>query len=286
MSDPLVQREDQGPIVVLTLNRPDARNALSRDLVATLSDLMDVIAAEPGPRVVILTGAGPAFCAGMDLKEVAVTDASSETEGRAVEDTQAIAHLINQIHCFPRPMIAVVQGAALGGGAGLALACDLVVIEEAARIGYPEVRRGLVPAIVLHDLARQVGDRRARELALTGEPLDAETAGRWGLVNRVVPDGRGRDEALALARTLLESAPIAIATTKRLLDEASHRPTNLRGAAAVSAAVRVGDEAAEGVQAFLEKRATHWHIDLDHIPSYDDRDDGIDPDLPTGPGPN
>ena len=286
MSAPLVRRDDQGPIVVMTLDRPDRRNALSRAMIAALSDGLDQVAAESGPRVVVLAGAGPVFCAGMDLKEATDPGASAEAEQQAVDDTRAIAHLIDQVHRFPRPTIAAVHGDALAGGAGLALACDLVVMADSARLGYPEVRRGLVAAVVMHDLVRQVGDRRARELLLTGAPIDAATAERWGLVNRVVPADRCRDAALELARTLLGSAPRALATTKRLLDEATGRPGDLRGAAAVSAAVRVGDEASEGMLAFLEKREPRWGVTPGNLPRYDRRDEGIDPDLPIGPGPS
>jgi methylglutaconyl-CoA hydratase len=260
MTDALVRREDQGPIVVLTLNRPDRRNALSRALLAALSDALDQVASEPGPRAVILTGAGTAFCAGMDLKEAAALEETAEAEKRAVDDVQAIAHLINQVHQFPRPTIAALNGAALAGGAGLALACDFVIMASEACIAYPEVRRGLVAAIVVHDLVRQAGDRRARELLLRGASIDAVCAERWGLVNLVVPAERCLEEARALARTLLESAPRALATTKRLLDESTGRPADLRGAAAVSASVRVGDEASEGMRAFLEKRPASWAV--------------------------
>jgi methylglutaconyl-CoA hydratase len=258
MSDALVLRENRGPIVVLTLNRPDKRNALSRGLVATLSDELDRTASEPSVRAVVLTGAGPVFCAGMDMKETANVGDTPEAEKRAVDDAQAIAHLINQVHQSPRPTVAAVQGDAMAGGAGLALACDFVVMSESARVAYPEVRRGLVAAIVLHDLVRQVGDRRARELLLTGEPITASVAERWGLVNRITNPEACLAEAINLASSLVDSAPLATTTTKRLLDDATKRPVDLRGAAAVSASVRVGDEAAEGMRAFFEKRPPRW----------------------------
>jgi methylglutaconyl-CoA hydratase len=251
----LLLREDHGPIAVLTLNRPDRRNALSRALIAALSDGLDALAAEPGVRGVVLTGAGPAFCAGMDLAEA---DASSSDEAQAVRDLEGIAHLLNQVRTHPRPTVAAVAGPALAAGAGLALACDFVVMAADARLGYPEVRRGLVPAVVVHDLVRQAGDRRARALLLSGEPISAATAEAWGLVNRVVPAEACLDEARALARSLLGSAPQAVAAIKRLIDEATARPRDLRGAAAVSAAARCGDEAAEGMRAFLEKRLPRW----------------------------
>jgi methylglutaconyl-CoA hydratase len=261
MSNALVVREDCGLIVVLKLNRPDKRNALSRALIVALRDAIDVVEAEPNPRALVLAANGPTFCAGMDLKEAAELGESVDAEKLAVDDVCAIAHVINQVHRFPRPTVAAVTGDAFAGGAGLAMACDFVVLAADARIGYPEVRRGLVAAIVLQDLVRQVGDRRARELLLTGAPATASNAERWGLVNRVVPRERCLDEAISLAEGLLDSAPNAIATTKRLLDEATNRPGDLRGAAAVSASVRVGDEAAEGMRAFVDKRPPRWAAD-------------------------
>jgi methylglutaconyl-CoA hydratase len=258
MSEPLVLREDRGSTAVLTLNRPSKRNALSRALIASLADAFDRLAVEPVLRAVILTGTGATFCAGMDLGEAAEAGPSPEAEKKAVDDTRAIADLIQQVHQFPRPTIAALNGDALAGGAGLALACDFVIAAESARIGYPEVRRGLVAAIVLQDLVRQVGDRRARALLLSGEPVAAALAEQWGLINQAVPADQCLQAALKLAGDLVASAPTAIATTKRLLDEAAGRPSNLRGAAAISAAVRVGDEALEGMRAFLEKRPPAW----------------------------
>lgn len=258
MSGSQVWRETLGPITILTLNRLEKRNALSRALVAELSDALDVLAADPSHRVLILTGAGHVFCAGMDLTEACEATTTTEAEQRAVDETQAIGHLIQQLHTFSRPTIAALNGDAIAGGAGLASACDFVIATEGTRIGYPEVKRGLVASIVMHDLVRQVGDRRARDLLLSGRLLDIHAAERWGLVNLIVPADRCREEALVLARELLSSAPKAVATTKQLLDEASRRPTDLRGPAAISAAVRVSEEAREGMSAFLEKREPAW----------------------------
>ena len=258
MSAGIVLREDHGPVVVLTLNRPERRNALSRVLVDALSDALDRIAAEPGPRAVVLTGAGPAFCAGMDLKEAALSNQGFDAERVAIADVQALADLIAQVHALPRPTIAALNGDAYAGGAGLASACDFAIASAGARIGYPEVRRGLVAAIVMHDLIRQAGERRARWLLLTGAAIDAAEAERWGLVNRVVPAEQCLAEAIALGRGLAECGPLAVQTTRHLIDEASGRPNDLRGAAAVSAQVRVSDEAQEGLRAFLEKRPPRW----------------------------
>jgi len=161
---------------------------------------------------------------------------------------------------LPRPVVAAVNGDALAGGAGLMAACDLVVACESARIGYPEVRRGLVAAIVMPDLVRQVGDRRARQLLLTGEPISASQALHWGLVNSVrQPDGC-LAEATRIAGEMVECGPSALANTKRILLEAENRPRDLRGAAAVSAVLRSSEEAREGIAAFVEKRSPRWTI--------------------------
>ncbi len=255
-----VRLEDRGPVALITIDRPDRRNALSSPVIAGLSDALDRVRYNPAVRAIVLTGSGPAFCSGMDLKEARRTAAVSDVESErvAVADAQALADLFVEIHQCPKPVIAALNGDALAGGAGLAMACDLVVAAESARIGYPEVKRGLVAAIVMHDLTRLVGDRRARQLLLTGEPISATEAALWGLVNRVVPAGECLDASLALGRSLAEAGPIAVATTKKQLDEATRRPRDLRGSAAVSAAIRVSEEAAEGMAAFLEKRPPRW----------------------------
>lgn len=260
MSGPLVIRSNRGRVAVLTLNRPEARNALSRALLAALGDALTAIEAESKVRGVVLTGAAPTFCAGMDLREASESNLEPEAEHRCVAGVQAIADVIAQVHRFPKPTVAALNGDALAGGAGLALSCDFVVASEWARIGFPEVKRGLVAAIALQGLVRQIGERRARSLLLTGAPIDAGQAERWGLINRVVPGNLYLDEAVALAESLAAGGPHAIETTKRLLDEASGYPADLRGAAAVTAAVRVSDEADEGMRAFLEKREPRWLI--------------------------
>jgi methylglutaconyl-CoA hydratase len=262
MNESIITRTDRAQVCVLTLNRPEVRNALSRALIARLSDLLSQATTDPRIRTVVLTGTGPAFCAGMDLKEATATVDTPEAEKQTVADVQAIADLIQQLHTMPKPTIAALNGDAFAGGAGIATACDFVIAARTARIGYPEVRRGLVAAIVMHDLIRQVGARRARALLLTGEPIGAEDAERWGLVNRVVEPARCVDDAIALGHALIESAPVAVETTKRLLDESAGVPKTLRGAAAITAAIRISDEAEEGMRAFLEKRAPRWCADV------------------------
>jgi methylglutaconyl-CoA hydratase len=258
MSGTFVLREDHGPVALLVLNRPDRRNALSRELVAELGDELTGLASSSETRAVVLTGEGTAFCAGMDLKEAEDSASGAEAERLAIADLQGIADVIDQLHALKQPTVAALNGDAMAAGAGLATACDFVVISSSARLAWPEVKRGLVAAVVLHDLVRQAGERRARGLLLSGEPIAAEQAERWGLANRVVAPDRVRDEALALARSLTAGGPRALGTIKRLIDESSGRPPDLRGAAAVSAAVRVSDEAIEGMRAFLERRSPAW----------------------------
>ncbi len=258
MNGSLVLREDIGPICLLILNRPERRNALNRALVVELSDVLSQLAASLEVRAVVLTGAGITFCAGMDLKEAEAFNSGPEAERQAIVDLRGLADLIQQLHTLGKPTIAALNGDALAGGAGLATACDFVVASPRVRLSWPEVKRGLVAAIVLHDLVRQAGERRARELLLTGEPIAAEQAAQWGLVNRVVAPELVQDEALALARSLVGHGPRAMATIKGLIDESTGRPSDLRGAAAVSAAVRISDEALEGIRAFVEKRPPKW----------------------------
>jgi methylglutaconyl-CoA hydratase len=258
MNANLVERVDVGPVAVLTLNRPEQRNALSRALVARIRDAIDLVESDSTIRGVVLTGAGPAFCAGLDLKEARETGDGPEAEATSIAALNEFADLLQRIHTLPKPTIAAVNGDALAGGAGLMAACDLAIAADSARIGYPEVRRGLVAAIVMHDLSRQIGDRRARQLLLSGDLILSRIAYEWGMVNAVTAADRCVKEAIQVAHSLAECAPGAMAWTKRLLDEATGRPPGLRGAAAVSASVRASEEAREGILAFVEKRAPRW----------------------------
>lgn len=256
-TSPLI-REDRGPIAVLTLNRPDRRNALSKELLARLRDALDEVGVDTAIRAIVVTGAGAAFCSGMDLKEAAAMDATPDGEHDMVVVLKEFADLLHCLHTLPKPTIAALNGDALAGGAGLMSACDMAVAVESARIGYPEVRRGLVAAIVMNDLIRQVGDRRARQLLLTGEMISAPLAREWGLVNAVASVEDCLAEATRMAEGLVECGPSALANTKRLLDETEGRPSNLRGAAAISAVIRASEEAREGITAFVEKRPPRW----------------------------
>lgn len=254
----LILRHAEGPITTLTLHRPDRRNALSRGLVEALLDRLENLAASPDARVLILKAQGPAFCAGLDLMEAAEILAEPDAEGLAIEDMNVLATMLTRLHSLPQATIAVVQGDALGGGAGLALACDFVLMAHSAHLGFPEVLRGLVPAIVLQDLVRQVGDRVARRLVLTGELVSAEQARDLGLVTDAIPDAELDLRADQLARQILHAGPQAIAITKQLLDDATGRRRDLQRVATLSAQVRCSPEAHEGLASFLERRPAAW----------------------------
>ena len=252
----LVRYDLRPPAAVLTLMRADKRNALSRALIADLDAAVRRAADDPAARCVIVTGDGPAFCAGMDLDELR---ASLTSDAEVIwADAQRLAALYDRIYSLPKPTIAAVNGAAVAGGAGLVTVCDLAVSVPGAKFGYPEVRRGLVAAMVLPHLLRHVGERAARYLLLTGDVIDAAEAARVGLINQVVEAGSLMDTALAWARSCAEGGPQALATTKDLLKRFSTRALSVEEAAKASAAPRLGDECRAGLAAFFDKRPVPW----------------------------
>ncbi|HEY1379087.1 MAG TPA: enoyl-CoA hydratase-related protein, partial [Gemmataceae bacterium] len=205
---------------------------------------------------VLLTGAGPAFCAGMDLAELASTiDAARDV---VWTDALNLARLFDLIYTSPKPTIAVVNGPAVAGGAGLVSVCDLAVASPAAKFGYPEVRRGLVAAMVMPHLLRHVGERLARWLLLTGELIDATEAQRAGLINAVVPAEELLPTADRWARSLAEGGPQALATTKDLLQQLSRQALSVEEAARGSAEPRLTDECRAGLRAFFDKKPVPW----------------------------
>src|SRR5262245_39181457 len=182
MSQPLLEVRT-GPTLELTLNRPEARNALSRALIASLTETLKKADGDPELRSIIVTGAPPAFCAGLDLREVAATSAD-----QAEHDASALLNLFETIDNLGKPVIAAVNGPAVAGGAGLVSVCDIVICGRGGSIGYPEIKRGLVAAIVMTYLRRLVGERQAKYLLLTGDTLSAERALEFKLCNEVVAD--------------------------------------------------------------------------------------------------
>ncbi len=258
MSDATVRYEVRPPAVILTLNRPDRRNAISRDLVAELTAAIRQAQKEPAARAVILTGAGTSFCAGMDLAEMSESIQKTTDADNIWKDALNLATLYDLIYTLAKPTIAAVNGPAVAGGAGFVTVCDLALAAPEAKFGYPEVRRGLVAAMVMPHLLRHVGERMARYLLLSGELIDAAEAQRAGLINAVVPANELLDRALALARSLAEGGPNALARTKELLHQFSHQAISIEEAAQASAAPRLTDECRQGLEAFFAKRPVPW----------------------------
>jgi methylglutaconyl-CoA hydratase len=258
MSETVVLFEARPPALVVTLNRPDRRNALSRALIATLTDAFQRARDDASVRGVILTGAGSSFCAGMDLAELQEAVSRGDDADTVWEDALRLATLYDLIYRLPKPTIAAVNGAAVAGGAGLVTVCDLALAVPEAHLGYPEVRRGLVAAMVMPHLLRHVGERTARYLLLTGDLIGAEEACRSGLVNAVVPARGLMARAQEWARALAEGGPNALANTKGLLQRFSRQALSIEEAAQASAAPRLTDECRQGLRAFFAKQPVPW----------------------------
>jgi len=241
-------------IRLLTLNDPQRRNPLSPALTKSLLAALDAAEQDPAIRAVVLTGAGPAFSAGADLEFLKqVTTAGAEAN---YAHSRELMRLFHRVYTFPKPTIAAINGPAVAGGAGLATACDLVVMSEQAQIGYTEVKIGFVAALVGVILVRAVGEKHARELLLTGKLVSALEAYRMGLVNRVVPAEQVLEEALALAQEVAANAPTSLALTKELLNALPGMglEDGFRLASIANAWVRETGDLAEGIAAFFEKR--------------------------------
>lgn len=245
--------EVDATISVVCLNRPKRRNALSLALMQSLCNQMVTLSGDDRKRVVILHGSGPVFSAGLDLFEAA--------DSEYFEQSAAwVAQLLDTIKSCPLITIAAVHGAALAGGAGIMAACDLVVAAEDTMIGFPEVRRGMVPALVTTVLRHKLTDSVLRELLLLGEPIWADRAREIGLVQHVVSGGELMKKAHEMARRFTQSAPAAVKHTKQLLNEAHvlDDKTFYHRALETHKQSRQSDEVEEGLTAFREKRKPRW----------------------------
>ena len=260
MPEPLVQIEILDAAAILTMNRPEKHNALSRGLLIALTQALDDLHGERDVRAVVLTAGGSTFCSGLDLAEIHAGDQADDAPQVRHRDAQALGDLLEKMLRFPKALIAAVDGPAMGAGAALALACDMVVASESASVSFPEPRRGLVGAVVAPLLVFRAGAGPAGYLLLSGRLVDAATAARWGLFHEVVPSGRPLDRAQALAADVAQGAPEAIQLTKRMLNETigEHLSTLFCAGAAASATARTTEAATEGLSAFLEKRNPHW----------------------------
>ena len=252
-----VQYAESDAITTITLNRPDKRNAISYELIDDLIAALNQ-AANASPNIVILTGAGSAFCAGMDLDNLKQLIGRSGDQN--LKDSQTMAGLFRALYDFPKVTIAAVNGAAIAGGTALAVLCDFTLAVPDAKFGYTEVRIGFVPGIVSSYLINNVGEKRARDLLLTGRLFDAQEAHQLGLVNEVVVPDRLMQRAHQLAQQLMEISPASLKVTKALLSSYTKDQLDRQLPRAIkeNAAIRQTADFKEGVTSFLERRKPKW----------------------------
>jgi methylglutaconyl-CoA hydratase len=244
-------------VATITLNRPEKRNAISFELIDDLVQALDEVA-KSDAIVVILTGGGKAFCSGMDLENLKAL--LGRTPEQNVEDSRTMVRLFRSLYEFPKATIAAVNGPAIAGGTGLALLCDFTLAVPEAKFGYTEVRIGFVPAIVSTFLLRQIGEKQARDLLLTGRIFDAEEALRLGLINEIVPAENLMTRARELAALLMQNSPNSLRATKKLLNDHTRAELDQQIEAAIreNAGVRRTADFREGISSFLEKRKPVW----------------------------
>ncbi len=253
MSEQVLRYEVEGGVATLTLNRPDKRNALNGELVSALKDALDRAEADASVRVVAIAGEGKDFCSGADLAELERIATLSSEEN--LEDARSLGDLFKRMRGLRCPVVAVVRGRALAGGCGLASACDVVLAEEGAEFGYPEVHLGFVPAMVMAILRRKVVEGKAFDLVVNGARVGAAEAERLGLVTHVFPADTFQAEARGYLEGLAKRPPGAVTLTKRLLydlDGLSFDDGIERGAQ-VNVEARMSDECRTGVRRFLER---------------------------------
>jgi methylglutaconyl-CoA hydratase len=257
MTDNTLQLRFDSGVATVTLNRPEKRNAISYELIHDLVGALEEVE-NSDARVLILTGAGKAFSSGMDLENLKAL--IGRTREQNIEDSRTMASLFRSLYEFPRPTIAAVNGAAIAGGTGLALLCDFALAVPEAKFGYTEVRIGFVPAIVSTFLLRQVGEKIARDLLLTGRIFDAAEAQQLGLVNEIVPPESLMERARQLASQLMENSPLSLFQTKRLLTEHARAELDeqIESAIRENAGIRESEDFKEGITSFLEKRKPRW----------------------------
>jgi methylglutaconyl-CoA hydratase len=257
MSYHTVQLAYEGRVATLTLNRPEKRNAISFELIDDLVRALEEVA-KSDAIVLILTGAGKAFCAGMDLDNLKALLGCTPEQN--LQDSEKMVRLFRSLYEFPKVTIAAVNGPAIAGGTGLALLCDFTLAVPDAKFGYTEVRIGFVPAIVSTFLLRQVGEKQARDLLLTGRIFGAEEASRLGLINEIVPAETLMARARELAALLMDNSASSLRATKQLLTDHARMELDAHIEAAVreNAAIRSTADFREGITSFLEKRKPVW----------------------------
>jgi len=244
-------------VATVTLNRPDKRNAISFELIDDLLRGLDEIA-KSDAIVLIVTGTGKAFCSGMDLENLKAL--LGRTPEQNVQDSETMVRLFRSIYEFPKVTIAAVNGPAIAGGTGLALLCDFTIAVPEAKFGYTEVKIGFVPAIVSTFLFRQLPEKQARDLLLTGRIFSAEEALRLGLITEIIPADNLMERARELADRLMENSAASLRATKQLLTEQARVELDSQIGAAIreNAAIRSTADFREGISSFLEKRKPVW----------------------------
>lgn len=257
MSYKTIQLSYEAGVATITLNRPEKRNAISFELIDDLLRALGEVAKSEA-IVLILTGAGKAFSSGMDLDNL--KSLLGRTPEQNLQDSQAMVQLFRSLYEFPKVTIAAVNGAAIAGGTGLALLCDFTLAVPEAKFGYTEVRIGFVPAIVSTFLLRQVGEKQARDLLLTGRIFEAEEAARMGLISEIVPAEKLMGRAHELAALLMENSAASLRATKQLLTDHARQELDAQIESAVreNAAIRSTADFREGISSFLEKRKPVW----------------------------
>jgi methylglutaconyl-CoA hydratase len=256
----LVKTRVDGHAGTIILNRPDKRNALSRALLSDIDQAFNDLHQERRVRAVILTGAGSAFCGGMDLSEMLATSQDANAQAQWQQDALQYRDLLERMLLFPKPIIAAVNGPAMAGGLGLVMASDIVVSADTAHFGLPEPRRGLVAGIISPLLAFRIGGGHAAHLLLTAKGIGAVEAHRIGLVQELVMSDQVWARAMEVADECAKSAAESLQLTKRMLNEiiGENLMTQLSAGAAISATARTTEAAREGLAAFLEKREPKW----------------------------
>jgi methylglutaconyl-CoA hydratase len=249
--------EESEGIHTITLNRPQCRNAINPQMMSDLSHALDA-AEHCSCAVIILTGEGKAFCSGMDLDHLRTLSEERPEDQRA--DAESFVWLMRRLYEFPKPTIAAVNGAALAGGAGFAMQCDFTIAAAGARFGFTEVKVGFIPAIVLVFLIASVGEKRSRDLVVSGRLVAADEALLIGLASEVVPDLELLPRARALAASLMKNSPVAMREVKRMLAHSSKARLDgdLRRAVRWSERLRNEEDFREGLKAFLDKREPVW----------------------------
>jgi methylglutaconyl-CoA hydratase len=249
--------DDANDVRTITLNRPNKRNALCPLMMEEITQAL-FEAEQSECRVVILTASGPVFCSGLDMEHLSTLHATTEEEGR--RDSENMAKVLRSLYEFPKPVIAAISGAAIGGGMSIATIPDFTLATPEARFGYTEVRVGYVPAIAASFLLRQVGELRTRELLLSGKIITAQEANDLGLVTQIVSGPELMATAQAVAQGLLQNSPRAMRKVKELLAMHSRRRLDeeIEDAIEINARQRSAEDFREGVAAFLEHRKPEW----------------------------